>query len=97
MRKIFAIIFLSLTILLACSQASIESLSGKYQREGSQELLEFNTDGSCILHQDGKEYRGNVVKTDKGLELQLGINLSLKLNVKDGVLLGDNGARWLKQ
>lgn len=97
MKRIVLIVFWLLITLVACSQGGSQSIGGTYLRKGSSETIELNADGSCVLHQDGREYRGTFQKQDSTLQLELGISMSLKFNIQGDELIDEKGERWAKK
>ncbi|WP_018606441.1 hypothetical protein [Uliginosibacterium gangwonense] len=97
MKRIVLLAFWLLATLVACSQGSSQSIGGTYLHKGNSETIELNADGSCVLHQDGREYRGTFQKQDNTLQLELGISMSLKFNIQDNELIDEKGEHWARK
>jgi len=97
MKRIFILAFSLLVALAACSPGGSQSIGGTYLHKGNAETVELNADGSCVLHQDGREYRGTFQVQDNTLQLELGISMSLKFTIKDSELIDEKGDHWAKK
>lgn len=95
--KRFITIIISAIVLAACSQGQDKAFEGVFTHKGGNEVVELKSDGSCILRQDGSEYRGTYEKQDNNLNLSMGITMGMKFSIQDQDLVDEKGQHWQRK